>query len=146
MTKYANRAMLVMFLLLSLAVTFSAWSQGVGQDDELTAKHPRVKHAIEVQETVTPTLMSIEDVIGTAVAEDDDGEIAMVIYVNLEGKHPAKTFKDLPKEIGGVRATAVITDPFRAMAGKPVGGVIPHRETEYANPTRYFRRMELRPC
>lgn len=115
-------------LLLALAAALVVFVFGFAAgdaDEELTVNHPKVKKVIEVQEAVTPDLMAIEDVLGTAVAQDDDGEITIVVYVNLEGKNPAKTYKDIPSEIRGVRTRAEITEPFRAMKGKP-GPVVSH--------------------
>ena len=109
----------VVVLIAALSLLVFGFAAGPQDDEELTVHHPKVKKVIEVQEVVTPGLMDVEDVIGTAVAQDDDGEMTIVIYVNLEGKHPAKTFKELPREIMGVRARPEVTDPFRAMLGKP---------------------------
>jgi len=110
-------------LALAAALVVFVFGFAAGDADEvLTVNHPKVKSVIEVQEAVTPDLMAIEDVLGTAVAQDDDGEITIVVYVNLEGKNPGKTYKDIPDEIRGVRTRAEITEPFRAMKGKP-GGV-----------------------
>ena len=120
----------VLVVMIALSVLVLAFAAG-GQDEELTVKHPKVKKVVDVQELVTPALMSMEDVLGTAVAQDDDGEMTMVIYVNLEGKNPAKTFRELPREIAGVRATAVVTDPFRAMARKP-GTAVSHTARQSA--------------
>ncbi len=96
-------------------------------EQALNLAHPKVKGAVAVQEAVTPGLMSsMQDVLGTAVAVDDDGEVAIVVYVNLEGKNPAKTVRDLPTSIAGARVSVEVTEPFRAMAGKPGGGSVSH--------------------
>jgi hypothetical protein len=68
---------------------------------------------------VTPELMSMEDVIGTAVGQDDSGELTILVYVNLEGKHPAASAGNIPQSLRGKNVTAVITEPFRAL-GKPI--------------------------
>jgi hypothetical protein len=86
-------------------------------EDVLSLSHPKVKKVVAVQEAVTSHLMaSMKDVIGTAIAQDDDGEVAMVIYVNLEGKNPGETVRNLPTSIAGARVTVEVTEPFRAMA------------------------------
>ncbi len=116
-------ALLSLFAALAvMAFTFAASAPG----DELTVNHPKVKKAIEVQEAVTKDLMGIEDVLGTAVGQDDDGEMSIVVYVNLEGKNPAKTYKSIPSEIAGVRARPEVTEPFRAMLGRPTGVKVSH--------------------
>src|SRR5512147_2321204 len=93
----------------------------------LNMGHPKVKEVAAIQEAVTPGLMSsMEDVLGTAVTLDNDGEVAMVVYVNLEGKNPAKTARELPNNIGGVRVSVEVTEPFRSMVGKPTSGGVSH--------------------
>jgi hypothetical protein len=88
-------------------------------EQALSHANPRVKEVIAVQETVTPELMSMEDVIGTAVGQDDSGELTILVYVNLEGKHPAASAGNIPQSLRGKNVTAVITEPFRAL-GKPI--------------------------
>ena len=128
MRRYIGRTVLLLIAALFFFLAFGA------QDDELTIKHPKVQRAIEVQEAVTPDLMSVEDVLGTAVGEDEDGEVTVIIYVNLEGKNPVKTFKSMPGEIKGVRTRVEFTEPFREMVakGKPGGGGASH--TAIQNP------------
>jgi hypothetical protein len=81
--------------------------------------HPKIKAAIAVQEAVTPNLMALENILGTAVSMDYDGEAHMVVYVNLEGKEIADTVRSLPKKIKDLPVVVEITEPFRAMLGKP---------------------------
>jgi len=104
-------------LLAALVLLVLAFGAG-GQDDRLTDKHPKVQHVIGIQEAVTPVIMAMEDVLGTAVGLDNDGEVTLVVYVNLEGKNPAKTARDLPVMIGDARVSVEVTEPFRAMQGK----------------------------
>jgi hypothetical protein len=115
LTRFRVALLALITALAVMAFSFAA----ANPDEELTINHPKVKKVIEVQEAVTEHLMAIDDVLGTAVAQDDDGEMSIVVYVNLEGKNPAKTFKSIPAEIGGVRARAEITEPFRAMPARP---------------------------
>jgi hypothetical protein len=100
-----------MFLLLGFAA-------GTPEQD-LSKNHPKVREVIDVQELTTPVLMEDEEVLGTAVGQDDDGEIALHVYVNLDGKHVADTIRNLPRNFGRTRVTVVLTEPFRAMGGKP---------------------------
>lgn len=90
-------------------------------DQDLSKNHPKVREVIDIQELATPALMSDEEVLGTAVGQDDDGEIALHVYVNLEGKHVADTIRNIPRNLGRTRVTVVLTEPFRAMGGKPEG-------------------------
>lgn len=88
----------------------------------LTTANPRVLEVIDVQEAATPGLMAMEDILGTAVGLDADGQVAMIVYVNLEGRSFGQAMRAVPKVIGQVRVVAEPTDPFRALAGKPGGG------------------------
>lgn len=88
-------------------------------EQALSHANPRVKEVIAVQEAVTPELMSMEDVIGTAVGQDDSGELTILVYVNLEGKNPAASARNIPQSLSGENVTAVITGPFRALV-KPI--------------------------
>jgi hypothetical protein len=101
-----------------LVMSMSAFAAEL-PEQALSHANPRVKEVITVQETVTPELMSMEDVIGTAVGQDDSGELTILVYVNLEGKHPAASARNIPPSLRGENVTAVITEPFRAL-GKPI--------------------------
>ena len=91
-------------------------------EQALNKANPRVQEIMAVQEAVTPDLMSIPDVLGTAVGEDFDGEMALLVYVNLEGKNPGAAIRSIPPRLRGKRVTIELTDPFRAMVkGKPPG-------------------------
>jgi hypothetical protein len=88
-------------------------------EQALSHANPRVKEVIAVQEAVTPELMSMEDVLGTAVGQDDSGELTILVYVNLEGKNPAASARNIPQSLSGENVTAVVTEPFRALV-KPI--------------------------
>jgi len=87
-------------------------------EQALSHANPRVQEVMAVQEAVTPDLMSMPDVLGTAVGQDDDGELTILVYVNLEGKNPAASARNIPKNLRGKNITVEITEPFRAL-GKP---------------------------
>jgi len=65
----------------------------------------------------------MEDILGTAVGQDDDGEPNLTVYVNLEGKNPGKAAAAIPGTLKGVHISVEVTEPFRAMLAKPGGGV-----------------------
>jgi hypothetical protein len=92
----------------------------------LSIANPRVQEVLAVQRTVTPELMALEGILGTAVGEDDAGKPALVIFVNLEGRNPGEVIRSLPVSIRGVGVSGRLTEPFRALAGKPGGGGISH--------------------
>ena len=95
----------------------------------LTLANPNVKAIIAIQNAETPALMATPDVLGTAVGLNGDGDLALVVFVNSEGKNPgAAAQKSLAKLRGAVRATVEMTEPFRALAGKPGGsGSVSHK-------------------
>jgi len=88
-------------------------------EQALDHANPRVVEMMESQEAATPDLMSMPDVLGTAVGRDDDGELTILVFVNLEAKNPAASARNIPRNIGGKRITVEITEPFRALAKKP---------------------------
>ena len=88
-------------------------------DQALNHANPRVQEIMAVQEAVTPDLMSMPDVLGTAVGQDNDDELTILVYVNLEGKNPTDSAKNIPKSLRGKSITVEITEPFRALV-KPV--------------------------
>ena len=84
-------------------------------EQALSHANPRVQEVMAVQEAVTPDLMSMPDVLGTAVGQDDDGELTILVYVNLEGKNPAASARNIPKNLRGKSIKVEFTDPFRAL-------------------------------
>ncbi len=92
--------------------------------------NPHVQEVMAVQEAVTPDLMSMPDVLGTAVGQDDNGELTILVYVNLEGKNPAASARKIPRTLRGQNITVEITEPFRAL-GKPMpGSTVSHTEKQ----------------
>jgi hypothetical protein len=65
-------------------------------EQALSHANPRVQEVMAVQEAVTPDLMPMPDVLGTAVGQDDDGELTILVYVNLEGKNPGESARNIP--------------------------------------------------
>lgn len=89
----------------------------------LTLANPRVQEAIAVQRAVTADLMSLDGVLGTAVGEDDAGQIALLVFVNVESPNAGEVVQALQRDINGVPVSARLTERFRAVAGKPTSGV-----------------------
>jgi len=75
-----------------------------------------------VQQKVTRDLMSLEDILGTAVGVDDSGDPLLVVYVDEHSKAAADIVRAMPAELLGVAARVELTDRFRAFVGKPGGG------------------------
>jgi hypothetical protein len=112
-----RRSVLLALILTAVVFVFA----GGSQNEPLTDAHKKVREVIAVQEEVTPELMAQEGILGTAVGEDDDGEIGIIVYVNLHGRKLAETLGMLPKDLKGMRVMAEITEPFYAMEKKTAG-------------------------
>ena len=115
------RSMKAVLSIVCTALTLSFLSVAIGAElpeQALSHANPRVQEVMAVQEAVTPDLMSMPDVLGTAVGQDDDGELTILVYVNLEGKNPAASAGNVPRSLRGQNITVEVTEPFRAL-GKP---------------------------
>jgi len=88
-------------------------------EQALSHANPRVQEVMTVQEAVTPDLMSMPDVLGTAVGQDDSGEPTILVYVNLEGKNPSASARNIPRSLRGESITVEFTEPFSALV-RPV--------------------------
>jgi len=80
-----------------------------------TTAHPKVKEIIAIQESVTDELMTTDGILGTAVGLDEQGEPALVVYVNSEHKNMADIVAGVPKIMGGRPVKVEVTEPFRTM-------------------------------
>ncbi len=118
-----KRLMKKAFRIVSIAIALSVLGFLVFgaeiPEQALNHANPRVQEIMAVQEAVTPDLMSMPDVLGTAVGQDNDGEPSILVYVNLEGKNPAASARNIPRSLRGERVTVEITEPFHAMVKKP---------------------------
>jgi hypothetical protein len=88
----------------------------------MTIDHPKVKEVIAVQEKFTRGLMAQPEIVGTAVGQDADGEVVLVIYVNNEVKNHDEVMHTLPTALGGKRVRPELTEPFRAFSKRGGGG------------------------
>lgn len=84
--------------------------------------HPNVRAVIAVQNAVTRNLLSLQEILGTAVGLDAQGQISMIVYVNQQSKDAKLVEQAMPANIRGVNVVVEMTEPFRAMPGKPGGG------------------------
>jgi len=101
----------------ALALSFlSVFAFGAELPEQaLSHANPRVQEVMTVQEAVTPDFMSMPDVLGTAVGQDDSGELTILVYVNLEGKNPASSARKIPRSLRGKNIIVEFTEPFRAL-------------------------------
>lgn len=105
----------VVAVAAGLLLLVPAWAAEM-PDALLTVANPNVQAVIAVQNAVTKGLMGgIEDILGTAAGLDAQGQVALVIFVNLEGKNAAQVVNALPKRMRGVNVSVEMTEPFRAL-------------------------------
>lgn len=85
--------------------------------------HAVVRAAMEVQNDLTPALMTWDGVLGTAVGLDDSEQPAVVVYVDRDSSSMADAVRALPPEFRGVGIKVHLTDKFRAFKKPATGGV-----------------------
>ncbi|QDU35880.1 hypothetical protein Mal4_01620 [Maioricimonas rarisocia] len=69
-----------------------------------------VRHAMDVQIKHTPELLKHEGVVGTAIGEDPDGNLVVLLYTTRHG-----VVKEMPGSVGGIDlGQDVVGDRFRA--------------------------------
>src|SRR5512136_1196659 len=114
MKTYRSMKTLSGIVSITLALSFLSFFAFGAELPEQALSHanPRVQEVMTVQEAVTPDLMSMPDVLGTAVGQDDSGELTMLVYVNLEGKNPAASARKIPRSLRGESITVEFTEPF----------------------------------
>src|SRR5881396_1634158 len=91
-------------------------------DGNLDQTHASVKAVMALQSAVTPDLMKLPEVLGSAIGLDDAGQPALVVFVNRDGASRADVVRGLPPALRGIPVRAELSDAFRAFAGKPGGG------------------------
>jgi hypothetical protein len=110
--------------LAALFVSSLVWAQST--EPVLNLKHAKVKAVADVQHKVTADLMSLPDILGTAVGADDASEPLLVVYVDRDGKGASEIVRSLPPKLRGVTVQVEMTDKFRAFKGSPSGGGVSH--------------------
>lgn len=124
-----NRLLRKMLSIITTVLTLpilSVFAFGVELPEQaLSHANPRVQEVMTIQELVTPDLMSMPDVLGTAVGQDDKGDLTILVYVNLEGKNPAESVRNIPRSLRGKSISVELTEPFRTL-GKPSTSKVSH--------------------
>jgi hypothetical protein len=91
-------------------------------DAVLSLDSPGIQRIIAVQESVTADLMNLEGILGTAVGQDELGELAMIVFVDTDNASKGEIMRALPRGIKGVKVLGELTDKFRAMPAKGGSG------------------------
>lgn len=104
----ASRSALTLATLLGANTLLADLPPGL-----LDNEHAGVKAVIAVQDRITPDLMKVRGVLGTAVGLDGD-EIALLIYVDKDSPARDEIVHALPPELRGVRVKAELSEKFEA--------------------------------
>ncbi len=112
-------------LALTMAACLSVLTaiQATGAADGLLGlDNPNVVAVMAVQKSVTPGLMNLEGVLGTAVGLEDSGKAVLVVYVDADAPTRGEIIAGLPPKIRSTGVKVELTDKFVALAGRPGGG------------------------
>lgn len=91
-------------------------------DGVLDKSHASVRTVMAVQHDVTPDLMSLDGILGTAVGVDNANQPTLVVYVDRDNGSVADVVRSLPDQMRGVGVKVELTDKFQAFRGKPGSG------------------------
>jgi hypothetical protein len=112
-----SRAVLAVAACLGIQVSAQTGNVPAGL---LTTDHASVKAVMAVQRDLTPDMMKLPGVLGTAVGLDGSGQTALVIYIDRDAPTRADIVRILPPQLRGVGVQVELTEKFRAF-GKPPG-------------------------
>lgn len=110
-----------LFVFLALFVPMLALAAGppVGL---LNEKNPNVQKVMQLQNAMTPDLMTLNGILGTATGQNNNGQIAVVVYLNQLDTLTPQIVAAMPKSVRGTPIVVELTDPFKALKGPPGGG------------------------
>jgi hypothetical protein len=106
-------------LILTVFVAGLVWAGPALADLDTT--HASVKAVMAVQKGVTGPLMSLSEILGTAVGADAAGTPVLVVFVDQDAGGASDVVRAMPPHIRGVAVKIELTDKFRAFKG-PAGG------------------------
>lgn len=118
-----RRAFIILTVLI--AVSSFAGSLFAQSDVALDHRNPRVQQVMALQDAITPELMKLDDIIGTATGLDEQGNVAVVVYVNQHGRTAAAIARAMPKDIRGTPVVVEFTDEIRALKPGPAAKPAP---------------------
>ncbi len=95
--------------------------------------HERVRGVGSLQSKVTPDMLRMGGIIGTAVGvTDDEQDATLVIYVDKDHGSARDIIRALPSQIQGINVRVEETERFRAYAGKPGPVAVSHTAKQTA--------------
>lgn len=113
-------------VLLALLLPLLAFAAG----PPLSAHNPQVQAVIQLQDAMTPDLLTLPGVLGTATGHNDHGQLAVIVYVNQHDSLAPDIVRAMPPSARGTPIVVRLTDPFVALKGPP-SGKKPGRSTTY---------------
>jgi hypothetical protein len=84
--------------------------------------HASVRAVRALQDKVTRDLMKLENVLGTAIGVDDNGNASLVVYLDKDGRKTPELLQNLPAVMDGVPVKIEQTEQFRAFVRPPGKG------------------------
>lgn len=104
------------------------------QPNELpTINHPKVKELIAVQESITDEMMATDGIIGTAVGQDHQGKLSLIVFVNSQHERMVEIVGRIPRTIKNIPVKVDVTEPFLTMikavpaGANTSGGIVSHK-------------------
>jgi hypothetical protein len=120
-----GRRALLLALASSLLLSFAAFADDRAEP-ALDKHHPRIKEAIGLQEAMTPGMIKVEGILGTATGVDENGAVTIIVYVNKHSQMAPHIVGGMPKGVKNVPITVQVTEPFVAMAKPAAGAKVSH--------------------
>jgi hypothetical protein len=96
--------------------------QAAPSPELLDETHASVRAVRALQDKVTRDLMKVENVLGTAIGVDDNGNASLVVYVDKDGRKTPELLQTLPAAMEGVPVKVEQTEQFRAFVRPPGKG------------------------
>jgi len=88
----------------------------------LDETHASVRAVHALQDKVTRDLMKLENVLGTAIGVDDNGNASLVVYVEKGGRKTPELLQAIPPAMNGIPVKIEQTEQFRAFVRPPGKG------------------------
>ncbi len=76
---------------------------------------------MQLQDAMTPGLMTLQGILGTATGQNDNGQLAVVVYVNEESQQAGDIVRAMPPSARGTPIVVRLTSPFVAFKAQPPG-------------------------
>lgn len=111
-------------LIAAMAMTASTVGtlHAAASPELLDDTHASVRAVRALQDKVTRDLMKLENVLGTAIGLDENGNASLVVYVEKGGRKTPELLQSIPAAMNGVPVKIEQTEQFRAFVRPPGKG------------------------